>query len=57
MMKSAILGLIVVTVLLCTSAYGQDVATEFAQLLEAIEQSTASPDLKSSMTIWATIAR
>ena len=55
-MKKTILTLIAVTVLFVPSVYGQDVATEFAQLQEAIEQSTASPDLKSSMTTWATIA-
>lgn len=55
-MKETIFALISLMVLSVSSAGGQDVAAEFTQLRQAIEQSSADTDVKTTITNWTFIA-
>ncbi len=55
-MKETIFALISLMVLSASSAGGQDVAAEFTQLRQAIEQSSADTDVKTTITNWTFIA-
>ena len=55
-MKETIFALISLMVLSVSSAGGQDVAAEFTQLRQAIEQSSVNTDVKTAITNWTFVA-